>query len=179
MHTEKLNIRLPPFARYLHWTLVLTCVHVVAISASAAEDDVDLSVVHRIKHEAFRNSRVMNHMFNLSDRFGPRVSGSPAYQAAAQWLVELLANWKLENAALESWGEFGRGWSLDRYSAHMVKPSYAPLPGIPGAWTAGTNGSVTAPVVTAHLYETVEGQNAVRWDLDKLAASMLTAWPVS
>ncbi len=139
--------------------------------ATFADDDVDLSVVHRIKHEAFRNSQVMDHMFSLSDRFGPRVTGSPAYRAAAQWSADVLESWKLEGAGLESWGEFGRGWSLDRYSAHMVKPVYANLPGIPGAWTGGTKGRVTAPVVAALLYETEEDENAVNWDLDKLAAS--------
>ena len=145
--------------------------------AAGADDDVDLSVVHRIKHEAFRNSQVMDHMFSLSDRFGPRISGSPAYRAAAQWSADLLESWKLENAGLESWGVFGRGWSLDRYSAHMVEPVYAALPGIPGAWTAGTKGRVTAMVVAAHLYETEEDENVVNWDLDKLAASLPSGRP--
>jgi carboxypeptidase Q len=153
-------------------TLVVAIVHVFAISPAFAEEDVDLSVVHRIKHEAFRNSQAMNHMLNLSDRFGPRVTGSPAYRAAAEWARDLLSSWDLAEPALESWGEFGRGWSLERYSAHMVKPIYAHLPGIPGAWVGATPGSVTAPVVAAHLYETVEEENAVQWDLDKLAASM-------
>ncbi len=48
--------------------LLAALIHLLAISASAG-DEVDLSVVHRIKHEAFRNSQVMNHMFSLSDRF--------------------------------------------------------------------------------------------------------------
>jgi hypothetical protein len=143
-----------------------------ALSPAHAGDKVDLAVVHRIKNEAFRNSQVMDHMFFLSDRFGPRVSGSPAYRAAAEWAVGLLEGWGLRNAGLESWGEFGRGWSLERFSAHMVEPVYARLDGIPGAWTSGTNGTVTADVVAAHLYETEEDLNAVRWDLEKRAESL-------
>ena len=152
--------------------LTFALVSFFAISAAGAEDDVDLSVVHRIKHEAFRNSQAMNHMFYLADRFGPRVSGSPAFRAAAEWAVDLLASWKLKDVGLESWGEFGRGWSLEHYSVHLLKPVYAPLPGIPGAWTAGTKGSVTGSVVAAHLYETEEDQNSVRWDLEKFATSL-------
>ena len=143
-----------------------------ATSPAHADDDVDLSVVHRIKNEAFRNSQVMDHMFFLSDRFGPRISGSPAYLASAQWAVDLLEGWGLRNAGLESWGEFGRGWSLERFSIHMVEPVYSRLAGIPGAWTAGTNGTVTASVVAAHLYETKEDGNAVQWDLEKRADSL-------
>jgi carboxypeptidase Q len=144
----------------------------VALSPAHADDDVDLAIVHRIKNEAFRNSQVMDHMFFLSDRFGPRVSGSPAYRAAAEWAAGLLEQWGLRDASLEPWGEFGRGWSLERFSAHMVEPVYARLAGIPGAWTAGTNGTVTASVVAAHLYETEEDENAVRWDLEKRAESL-------
>ncbi len=144
----------------------------LALSSAHANDDVDLAIVHRIKNEAFRNSQVMDHMFYLSDRFGPRVSGSPAYRAAAQWVVGLLEGWGLRNAGLESWGEFGRGWSLERFSAHMVEPVYSRLAGIPGAWTAGTDGTVTASVVAAHLYETEEDRSAVQWDLEKRADSL-------
>jgi len=148
--------------------LVFAFVSYLAISPASADDDVDLAVVHRIKHEAFRNSQVMDHLFSLSDRFGPRVAGSPAFRAAAEWSIERLESWGLQEADLESWGEFGRGWSLDRYSVHMVKPVYAPLHGIPGAWTAGTQGRTTAPVVAAHLYETEEDENLVKWDLARL-----------
>jgi hypothetical protein len=144
----------------------------VALSPAHASDDVDLAVVHRIKNEAFRNSQVMDHMFALSDRFGPRVSGSPAYRAAAEWAVGLLEGWGLRNAGLEGWGEFGRGWSLERFSAHMVEPVYARLSGIPGAWTSGTNGTVTANVVEAHLYESEEDRAVVQWDLEKRADSL-------
>jgi carboxypeptidase Q len=143
-----------------------------AAACASADDKVDLAVVHRIKDEAFRNSQVMDHMFYLSDRFGPRVSGSPAYRAAAQWAVDLAETWGLSGAHLEPWGEFGRGWSLDRFSAHMIEPVYARLPGIPGAWTAGTDGTVTASVVAAHLYESEEDEKVVQWDLDKLADSL-------
>ena len=163
-------------------TLAAVLVHTFLVTSVTAEEDVDLSVVHRIKDEAFRNSKVMDHMFNLSDRFGPRVSGSPAYREAAEWSVDLLESWGLQEAGLESWGEFGRGWSLDRYSAHMTKPTYAHLSGIPGAWTAGTDGLVNAEVMVAHLYETDEERQAVRWDLskraflEKLASILYSLW---
>ena len=55
-----------------------------------AQDKPDLSVINRIKAEAFQNSKVMEHSFYLSDVYGPRLAGSPAYKAAADWAVRRL-----------------------------------------------------------------------------------------
>jgi len=43
----------------------------------AADDTVDLATLHRIKREAFESSRVMDHLFFLTDVNGPRLTGSP------------------------------------------------------------------------------------------------------
>ena len=51
------------------------------------EDKVDLQVVHRIKAEAFSNSKVMDHLFFLTDANGPRLTGSPGWESAATWAV--------------------------------------------------------------------------------------------
>src|SRR5262245_61170731 len=37
----------------------------------AAEEQVDLATIHRIKEEAFENSKVMDHLFYLTDVNGP------------------------------------------------------------------------------------------------------------
>ncbi len=134
---------------------------------SSTAEDVDLSVVHRIKAEAFRNSQVMDHMFHLSDVIGPRLSGSPEYRQAAEWAVSAMKEWGIKRVELERGGKFGRGWSLKRFSAHLVEPRYVPLNGAPMAWTAGTQGVVTAEVVAAPLYES-KAQAKVAYDLVKL-----------
>ena len=48
---------------------------------------------------------------------------------------------------LESWGTFGRGWSLKRFSAQVSEPLGFPLIAYPKAWSPGTNGPVAAEVV--------------------------------
>ena len=62
------------------------------------------------------------------------------------------------NAHLESW-PFGRGWSFERCTAHVVSPMSFPLVALPKAWTAGTNGPVRGKVlrVTAESEADVEG----------------------
>jgi len=108
-----------------------------------AEERVDLSIVHRIRTEAFENSKVMDHMFHLTDVNGPRLTGSSGYRKAADWLTGKAREYGLSNPRLEKWGPFGRGWEYTKFSAHMLEPAYSPLIGFPLAWSSGTNGPLT------------------------------------
>jgi carboxypeptidase Q len=108
-----------------------------------AEETVDLSLVHAIKDEAFTRSKVMDHMFYLTEVNGPRLTNSAAYFAAAKWCADKMTEYGLVNAKLEKWGPFGRSWEMSRFSAHMTQPQYAPLIGFPLAWTESTSGAVT------------------------------------
>ena len=87
----------------------------VTITACAA-DSVDLAVVNRIKAEEFQNSKVMEILQNLSDHYGPRLTGSPEFKEAADWALKRLQEYGLENAHLEKWGPFGRSWTLEKFA---------------------------------------------------------------
>src|SRR5262249_56156520 len=142
---------------------------VVALGAGAvAAEDVDLAAVHKIKTEAFQGSKVMDHLFWLTDVNGPRLSGSPGFRAAAEWALKNLQEWGAQGARLEKWGTFGRGWSMSHFSAHMTAPAYAPLAGVPKAWTAGTNGPVTGEVVYAPLLP--KDETSLPQDIETLSA---------
>lgn len=60
-----------------------------------------------------------------------------------------LIEWELVNVKLEPWGPFGRGWTNDYFSAHIVSPQRTPLIGYPKAWTPGTNGTISGEAVMA------------------------------
>jgi hypothetical protein len=113
-----------------------------------AAGTVDLLVVNRIKAEAFENSRVMESAFYLSDVYGPRLTGSPGYRAAAEWSKKRLQEWGLSNARFETL-RFGRGWSCSRFAAHMKEPQYAPLIGFARPWSPGTKGPVSGQPLMA------------------------------
>ena len=83
----------------------------VAATGNAAGEGVDLSVVNRIKDQAFNHSQVMDYMHHLADENGPRLAASPAYQRAARWAVETLKASGISDARLEPFGEFGRSWA--------------------------------------------------------------------
>src|SRR5579863_2268021 len=106
-----------------------------------AQEKVDLATLHKIKDEAFQHSQVMETMFYLTDVNGPRVTNSPGFFGAADWVVKQMTEWGMK-AHQEKW-PFGRGWQFTHYSAHMTAPQYSPLIGYPQAWTSSTNGVVT------------------------------------
>ncbi len=133
-------------------TLALVLGAVVAVPLLLlAEEKVDLSVVNRIKAEAFSDSKVMDTMFYLTDVYGPRLTNSPNYKAAGDWAVKRLQEYGLVNVKEEKWGPFGRGWANKYYEAHMVEPQPSPLIGVPLAWTQGTDGSVTGEPIIATI----------------------------
>lgn len=119
--------------------------------AQRSGDGPDLAVIHRIRQEALTKSQVMKHLFYLTDVHGPRLTNSPGFHAAADWVVEQSKKWGLENAAKEKWGPYGRGWSASHFSAHLREPQPATLIGIPLAWTPGTNGAISGTPIYAPL----------------------------
>jgi hypothetical protein len=125
---------------------------------AVAQDKPDLEVVHRIRTEALQKSKVMEHVFQMVEVNGPRITGSPGFEGASKWAVKRLQEWGLENARLEKWGPFGQGWSRSYYSAHLVEPGYEMLIGVPLGWTPSTNGVVKGTPLIAPLdgYPTLE-----------------------
>ncbi len=133
-------------------TLSLSLAAVAAVPLFlAAEEKLDLSVVNRIRAEAFSDSKVMDTMFYLTDVYGPRLTGSPNFKAAGDWAVKRLQAYGLVNVKEEKWGPFGRGWQSKYFEGHMVEPQFSALMGIPLAWTEGTNGTVTGEPLLAPI----------------------------
>ncbi len=111
----------------------------VAVSAQGPEK-FDQAAIDKIKEEGMKHSQVMDILSYLTDVPGARLTGSPGLKSAQEWAKQKLAGWGLQNAQLEAWGPFGRGWSLEGFSANLIKPNYAPLIGYPKAWSPSTNG---------------------------------------
>lgn len=117
-----------------------------ALSCSATWAQ-DADAVSKIKEQGLKQSQVMNYAFNLTDVSGPRLTNSPGYFRAANWAKNELAKLGLVNAALEPWGDFGKGWELKKSYIAMTAPYYRPLIGFPKTWTRGTNGLKNAEVL--------------------------------
>jgi acetyl esterase/lipase len=129
--------------------LGLVCAALLALPSFTAEK-IDLEAIHRIKNEAFENSQVMESLFYLSDVHGPRLTGSPNFQAAGDWAARRLQGWGLESVHREAW-PFGRSWQASRTVVQMIEPQGATLIGVAAPWTPGTNGAVAADAVYAPM----------------------------
>ncbi len=113
-----------------------------AAAAPRADD-----AIKRIRDEGLNRSQVMRTLSYLTDVIGPRLTASPNMKRANEWTRDRLSGWGLQNAHLEAWGPFGRGWTLTRFSAQVIEPQAIPLIGYPKAWSPGTKGTLTADVV--------------------------------
>ena len=129
---------------------ILACMIVLALLPIQAEERVDLNAIHKIREEALQNSKAMDHVFQLTDVYGPRLTNSPGFFAAADWVVKQLKEWGIEGHE-EKWGPFGRGWTYTHFSANLIEPQYAPLIGFPLAYSPGTNGPVTGEAMIANM----------------------------
>jgi hypothetical protein len=103
--------------------------------------------IARIRDEGQNRSQVMKTLSYLTDVIGPRLTGSPALRRANEWTRDKMKEWGLENAHLEPWGPFGRGWTLKRFSAQLVEPQCVPLIAFPKAWTPGLDSPTIADVI--------------------------------
>ena len=103
--------------------------------------------IQRIKEEGMKRSQVMQTLSYLSDVIGPRLTASPGMKRANEWTRDQLTKFGLQNAHLEAWGPFGRGWTLKRFSAQVTEPTAIPLIAFPKAWSPGLASPLTADVV--------------------------------
>ncbi len=115
--------------------------------AAAAQAAPANDVIARIKDEGMNHSQVMQTLSYLSDVIGPRLTASPNMKRANEWTRDKMIEWGLQNAHLEAWGPFGRGWTLKNFSAQITEPQDIPLIAYPKAWSPGTNGMLTGDVV--------------------------------
>lgn len=107
---------------------------------NAQEEKVDMDMMNKIRKEGLENSKVMEIAMYLTDVSGPRLTASPGYMRAANWAKNKLTEWGLQNANLEPWGEFGKGWEQTKCYVAMTSPYYVPLIAMPRAWSGSTPG---------------------------------------
>jgi hypothetical protein len=130
--------------------LLLLAIAAAVTFVDAQTEKLDYATIGRIRDEGLNRSQVMDHVSWLADVYGPRLTGSPAIQQASEWAMKRFGEWGLANIHQERW-KFGKGWSLVRFSAHLIEPQVQPLIGFPVEWSAGTKGAVTADVVRVQI----------------------------
>lgn len=108
-----------------------------------AQEPVDTAVIAKIRAEALDRGKVLDIFNQLANVIGPRLTNSPAHKRSIAWTQEQLKAYGLENVRAEPF-DFGRGWTLEKFSVEMVEPRYMPLTGYPKGWSESTSGVITA-----------------------------------
>ncbi|MBP6716580.1 MAG: M20/M25/M40 family metallo-hydrolase [Acidobacteria bacterium] len=114
---------------------------------------IDTEMNAKIRKEGMDNSQIMRTMHQLTDVYGPRVTGSPNHENAAKWAVDQMTKWGFKNGHLEPF-EFKTatvtptgGWLNEKAAGHIVSPVKDNLVFEVLAWTPSTKGTVTADAV--------------------------------
>jgi len=105
-----------------------------------AEDDA------RILSEVRDHSEAAENLEYISDRIGPRLTGSPQLKQANEWTAEVMRKYGLVNVHLEPW-TIAHSWTRGTASARIIAPTEHPLTIASAGWAPGTNGTVRGPVI--------------------------------
>ena len=125
-----------------------------------AQEQADEDTNWRIRRESTAHSHVMRTLHMLTDRYGPRLTGSPQHEAAAKWAAATLTEWGLKNVRLEPWKWGHPGWANERASGFLLTPVQDTLTFEVWAWTPSTNGAVKGRAL-----ELVPPQNPTKEEL--------------
>lgn len=131
---------------------------------ATAQDTVDLKIMNFIREQGLKHSKVELFAHHLTDGSGPRLTNSPGYDKALQWLVSISKELNFSNPRKEAWGEFGKGWSNEYSSLNMRKPYFEDIIAYPVPWTLGTSKPVMAEVVLIDALDSAS--------IDKLGTSI-------
>jgi carboxypeptidase Q len=110
-------------------------------------ENIDLNVMKRIRNEGLQHSNVMDIAFQITEVCGPRVTNSPGFMRAAKYAKNQFTKWGLVNSRLDPWGEFGKGWELQKSYVAITSPWYRSLIAYPKTWSGSTKGLQTGLVL--------------------------------
>lgn len=165
-----------------------------AATAHAQAFRDDDPVIRRMWEEGMNNSQAGALAQVLVDSIGPRLAGSPGYDAAVEWISGKYEEWGIP-VRRERFGTW-RGWQMGPVHADMIAPRTQTLNAHLLAWSAGTRRPVEGDVVllpeaadraafddwarTARgkfvLVSAPEMMCRARQDLEKNATSATVAW---
>jgi len=127
----------------------LLVIHLMLLSTALvfSQEKVDTLMMQKIKDEEKNNSQISTIAHNITDVCGSRLTNSPGYNCALDWITKTLKEWGIINAGREAWGEFGKGWSNENCYVAMKVPYYQPIIAYPAAWTKGTAKMIKAQLI--------------------------------
>ena len=107
--------------------LLLLAAGSLPVLVRAQNENIDTAMMRRIREEELMHTQIPQIAHQLTDVCGPRLTNSPGWHRAADWIVQTLQGWGLSKTSIEAWGEFGMGWSAEKdrsgYAHALLQPA--------------------------------------------------------
>ncbi|MBA2626445.1 MAG: M20/M25/M40 family metallo-hydrolase [Gemmatimonadales bacterium] len=132
-----------------------------ARTASAQTFRTEDPVIRRMWDEGMNKSQAGALAQVLMDSIGPRLAGSPGFDAATDWLVRTYGEWGVP-ARKERYGTW-KGWQMGAVHVDMIAPRVQTLNAHLLAWSAGTRRPTEGAVILPEA--------ATRAEFDQWAAT--------
>lgn len=121
---------------------------------------VGFSAISQTKHQAlskintegFQKSQVMNLIADLSDVYGPRLTGTNQYYTAAEWAKKTMEKWGMDKVYFENYCDDCMGWEVTSFNVEMTEPAYMKIQAYPYAWTEASKGVQIGDLVWIERY---------------------------
>src|SRR5262245_17205175 len=114
-----------------------------------AQSDPTAARIFRLGMDSSRVAQLSQVMF---DSIGPRLTGSPGYKSASDWVVSQYKAWGID-ARQDRYGTW-RGWRRGVTHVDLMSPSVRSLEGTMLDWSPGTNGKpVPAEVIILPTFD--------------------------
>jgi hypothetical protein len=139
---------------------VLVCMFALSLPLAAQAPP---ELAKAIVHAGIDDSHVMTFEDSLCHDFGARLTGSLAFERAAEWARDQFAAMGLQ-ARLETWGEWPTGWDREQWLGRLVSPGELELQVATPAWTAATAGIARGALVATPA--TAAAVDALRTQLE-------------
>jgi hypothetical protein len=110
----------------------------------------------KINTEGFQKSQVMSLISDLSDVYGPRLTGTNQYYTAAEWAKRTMENWGVDKVYFENYCGDCMGWEVNSFNVEMTAPAYMKIQAYPYAWTESSNGVQTGDLIWIENYADLE-----------------------
>lgn len=128
---------------WLHALAVCSLAVVPAMAQAPGLSDVNT----QLRAQETKDSQLMWWLHEVTDVYGPRLTGSPGLRAAQDFAVKQMTAWGFKNVHLEAWNFNHPGWQNYELVANTVSPFQQPLNVRAVSWTPGTKGMVEGPVL--------------------------------
>ncbi|WP_445737785.1 M20/M25/M40 family metallo-hydrolase [Mariniflexile sp.] len=122
----------------------------------AATSQTVTQALAKINTEGFQKSQVMNLITDLSDLYGPRLTGTDQYYTAAEWAKKTMENWGMDKVYFEKYCDDCMGWEVKSFNVEMTEPAYMKIQAYPYAWTEPSNGVQIGDLVWIESYADME-----------------------